>query len=250
MEQPPRVVIGIAGPMGAGKSYAADLLAEKYRSMGRTAEVIPFARPLKAIAGHLACLAGFDPHSDEAKNAVIETVPYRYSWIPPCVETLTGAAYDPNRLDPVFGMEQRYMYARMVEAFDRIFVRRDGCWRFRENEAGVTFGRLLQLLGTEGMRGSFGEDVFVKAARAALERATADVLIFPDVRFENEAAFVREAGKLIHIQPAFAIELGDGRKETHASEAGVGSAVGDITVWNHGDEWFAAAIFAAAKVEK
>lgn len=63
--------------------------------------------------------------------------------------------------------------------------------------------KVLQVIATEGMRTHLGKDIFIKLAMQRIERmsySTTKIVIIDDVRFENEAAFIRERGVLIHIQ--------------------------------------------------
>jgi nucleoside 2-deoxyribosyltransferase len=88
--------------------------------------------------------------------------------------------------------------------------------------------RLLQRCGTEGGREVFGSDVWVNAAAhriGALGGTEANIVI-SDVRFPNEAEFIRRIG-------GFVIRLnrpGYGGTDTHASEAQVATLIVDRDV--------------------
>lgn len=88
---------------------------------------------------------------------------------------------------------------------------------------GASPRHMMQTLGTEWGRNLIHPDVWVKAMDEHLTAYT----VIPDVRFENEAAFVRERGILIHI----------GRKRVidgnHVSESGVELHDSDIKINNH-----------------
>jgi hypothetical protein len=98
---------------------------------------------------------------------------------------------------------------------------------------GVSARHLMQTLGTEWGREHVHPDLWVIAMRHRLaSRFDADDdVVFDDVRFENEAALIREFnGVIIHIQrPGF---NGDG----HLSERGIAMADGDVVIVNDGAE--------------
>lgn len=95
---------------------------------------------------------------------------------------------------------------------------------------GVTPRRIMQTLGTEWGREHVHPDVWVKAMDAIHNTPGYDELVIPDVRFENEANYIRNNnGVLIHVNGRAAnIEL-------HMSEGGVAVQRVDLVVQNTGD---------------
>lgn len=88
--------------------------------------------------------------------------------------------------------------------------------------------RAMQLMGTEYGRNLLRDDIWIHMARLKLEECEFDGLLVPDVRFENEADWIRsEGGLLIHIIRPNACAVAP-----HASEAGVAFKEGDICVMN------------------
>lgn len=91
---------------------------------------------------------------------------------------------------------------------------------------GKTPRYIMQAMGTEFGRELLHDELWIRLARAEVERclATDVVPVLSDVRFENEAAMVRSMGGiLVHvINPANVV-----RTDAHASENGVSSAVDD-----------------------
>ena len=90
--------------------------------------------------------------------------------------------------------------------------------------------RFYQRLGTEGVRNHIGADTWVNLAELEIIRVIrentkdgevghADI-VFADVRFENEAALIREWGGL--VIEVYRPSQGDPEPE-HSSEAGIGS---------------------------
>lgn len=94
---------------------------------------------------------------------------------------------------------------------------------------------LAQTLGTEWGRNSVNENLWVILAGERIKTLVAggfDVLV-TDVRFENEAKWVRENGGIIwHIQRDVA-GTGNAATNAHASEAGVKFVKGDKRLPNN-----------------
>lgn len=60
------------------------------------------------------------------------------------------------------------------------------------------FRRYLQRLGTEGIRGNFGEDAWVDIAKRTIQELPVDTkIVMPDVRFPNEAQAVKDLGGVV-----------------------------------------------------
>lgn len=84
---------------------------------------------------------------------------------------------------------------------------------------------MMQTLGTEWAR-SLHPDFWVISMQRRIEPD--DHVVITDVRFENEARFVREHGVLIHVMGRGGIEGG------HISEAGVAPTEDDLYLSNGG----------------
>lgn len=104
---------------------------------------------------------------------------------------------------------------------------------------------LAQTLGTEWGRKLVHDDLWVKLTEQRLRLwhvwgKLGQVIVIPDVRFENEAKWVREHGTLLHLVRNGA----DGNVGIagHASEAGIAPAAGDLKLENNGtlDDLYAA----------
>lgn len=94
------------------------------------------------------------------------------------------------------------------------------------DDYGVTPRHMMQTLGTEWGRNLIDGDIWVKAfARLNAGKC----VIVPDVRFENEAALVREHGVLIHLVGRGGIE------GNHVSENAIAFKPGDIVIDNSRD---------------
>ena len=94
------------------------------------------------------------------------------------------------------------------------------------DDYGVTPRHMMQTLGTEWGRHMINGDIWVKAF-ARLNAG--ECVIVPDVRFENEAALVREHGVLIHLVGRGGIE------GNHVSENAIEFKPGDIVIDNSRD---------------
>lgn len=87
------------------------------------------------------------------------------------------------------------------------------------------FRRFLQRLGTEGIRGNFGQDAWVNLFKKQVMGSPGAKFVAPDCRFPNEAAAIREMGGVIWrtVRPGY----GGG---THPSESMVDEITPDVTL--------------------
>jgi hypothetical protein len=98
-------------------------------------------------------------------------------------------------------------------------------WERAKEHADVR--RLLQRLGTEGVRQNLGMDTWVDAAMADLEDG--GKYVFTDVRFVNEAVAIHAAGGSV-----WRVERdGYGPVNAHASDAGLPESLIDLTIYNN-----------------
>ena len=96
---------------------------------------------------------------------------------------------------------------------------------------GVSYRHLCQTLGTEWCRTHVHGDVWVSVARAMLANSYGNV-VFDDVRFENEASMIRDAGGLIvHVSRSASLSI-----DHHASESGLVVLPCDLHIYNDGSE--------------
>lgn len=90
--------------------------------------------------------------------------------------------------------------------------------------------RAMQLMGTEYGRQLLREDLWVHMAQVRLDETRKAGLLITDVRFENEATWIRANGGLVvHI---FRADLPT--VEGHASESGVEYQAHDAVIRNNG----------------
>lgn len=83
---------------------------------------------------------------------------------------------------------------------------------------------MMQTLGTEWGRNIINSELWVVAMEQRINKG----MIIPDIRFENEAAFVRKYGVLIHVTGRGGID-GD-----HISESGISCESFDRVIANSG----------------
>ena len=95
--------------------------------------------------------------------------------------------------------------------------------------------QMIQLLGTEGGRDLFREDIWVKRSEIEWKNFCSGEpvecgMVITDVRFENEAKMIREmGGKIIHVFRDKASPI-----NSHISEAGIVVGEEDTTIFNNG----------------
>ena len=191
-------VLGIAGRIGAGKSHAARALA------ARGWRIVKFASPLKSALGAIYRLAGLTPEAIDARlEGALKEAP----------DPAMAGAFARGKL-------AGWSFAAAAAAGFPDAARRDldlwasASWRDHD----WTPRRLMQELGTEWGRRRMGDDFWVdrwreKAAEALAENVAG--VVADDVRFENEAAAVRDlGGRVILVQAAAAAAPA----ASHASE--------------------------------
>ena len=91
---------------------------------------------------------------------------------------------------------------------------------------GLTPRKIMQLFGTEAMRGTFGKDFWLIQAEERIKllaaKAVANKLcvVIDDVRFQNEIDFIKwYGGKILYIyRPDLEVARADSRVVVHASE--------------------------------
>ena len=106
-------------------------------------------------------------------------------------------------------------------------------WEARKDEfipaLGVSPRRLMQTLGTEWGRDTINPDIWLVMAQRRLH-ASGPGMVVSDIRFENEAAWVRKfGGCVLHITRKDALAV-----EAHSSETPVPRFPEDITITNDG----------------
>lgn len=93
---------------------------------------------------------------------------------------------------------------------------------------GITSRIMMQSLGTEWGRNTVYEDIWVDIAKS--KGVGKEILIISDVRFENEAKYVRDNGILIHLEGRGGIDT------KHKSESGIDFLLGDFFIRNNKDK--------------
>lgn len=92
--------------------------------------------------------------------------------------------------------------------------------------------RLLQKLGTDGIRNTLGQDIWI---RTALDKGREGLNVFTDVRFPNEADAIRAEGGLVVRVTRPAAPLLRSEFMSHASERDSSGIHEDFTFENDGN---------------
>ena len=197
------LVIGLAGSAaGAGKDTAADLIEQLLPGCQR----IAFATKLRQVIEILT------------NGKILAS------------ETLTGEGKARIVDRAMFGVDEKEVSARLQTAFGPLptsqLQKAARVLLFGEK---MTVGRLLQLLGTEIGRDLVGPDIWVKVLEEKIHKEQIRILLVTDVRFENEARWIKQHPKscLILVDARHRLrskcnkELLAGRKPEHASELGL-----------------------------
>lgn len=107
---------------------------------------------------------------------------------------------------------------------------------------GISPRQMWQVLGTECMRENFGHDFWIRRAQLeidvikafALNEEREAAIVITDVRFDDEARFIRQQGGVVLrvVRPHHDNGLAD--RSRHASERGVDDQLVNATVSNDG----------------
>lgn len=90
--------------------------------------------------------------------------------------------------------------------------------------------QLFQLLGSDCVKPVFGADIWARHMHLNLLALPEDDLVIPDVRFEQEAAYIRNmGGTILHLTRPDAPAV-----NPHASEDGIVLRLLDVTLVNDG----------------
>lgn len=96
---------------------------------------------------------------------------------------------------------------------------------------GITPRHALQTLGTEWGRNLICQDIWLKTADRAISASDCQVVLIPDLRFENESSFLRRRdAHIIHIDAPE--DLRKDAKDNHPSESGILKYSSDIHFFN------------------
>lgn len=99
---------------------------------------------------------------------------------------------------------------------------------------GMTPREMFQKVGTEGGRDVFGDDLWIKRWALDYQSLQGKRVVVPDVRFENEAAFIRQLGGVIlHLHSNRGTTLSH-EAQAHRSEGGVRQQKLDFMIDNSG----------------
>ena len=239
------------GPARAGKSYAAEVV-KAYFSVGDPAErveIIAFADVLKRIC---AVFLGWDETkalADQSKSLPVAEIAFTEDSFQAAAALLCARTYDPAALVEEFGMDMAAIATKIGASIEKITVCPDPAVpTVRAFADQTTYGRMLQLMGTEGMRAHISTKVFSTYVLAEARRRGVTVLICPDARFDEEIEMVHEInGFAARIVPGDGFAgLSDGRSTTHASENAL-DRFGLPVIVNNFDPAFVSAVRAWAQ---
>jgi len=115
----------------------------------------------------------------------------------------------------MFGWDQRHINGELKEVVDPDF--------------GISPRVAMQTLGTEWARKHISPDIWVKVMKKRIAESPHPRIVITDVRFKNEADFVRENGVLIHVVRDMNYMVAE-----HSSEEGISPIGGDYVFRNDG----------------
>ena len=118
------------------------------------------------------------------------------------------------------------------------FTRRD----LKEKEIpfwGMSPRQMMQKLGTDACRNGLGDNIWIRVMEMEITKHNVDVIIIPDIRFDNEAEFVKESnGFVFELRREGLVEI---KNNEHKSEQGIDNELVDWTIMNMNNNPFQAA---------
>jgi hypothetical protein len=143
---------------------------------------------------------------DTAATMILEMLPAanKYAFADPLKEGLMAA----------LGLTHEEVYGELKDTMNPLY--------------GKTNREMLQTFGTDWARNMVNTDVWLLAAQRKMPKG---IVVISDIRYDNEADFVRENGLLIHVSRNNRDAI-DG-VEGHASEVGVAVKKGDVQIDNN-----------------
>lgn len=93
---------------------------------------------------------------------------------------------------------------------------------------------ILRKVGNDAMKPVFGDDFWIRRAEKTLDGCPDSLVVVPDVRFNHEAEWVRNNGKLIHLERAG--NPYQSQMSEHSSDQGVEYHMEDFKICNESDK--------------
>lgn len=157
---------------------------------------------------------GVTGYAQNGKNSIAEAIRAHYE---PGEVDIFGFADALRDIAKVLGQfvqlsNSNLNYAESLDAYGYEATKKD-----------PTARKFLQVLGTEAIRDNLGEDVWIRALDAKIQRTDAKVVVVADCRFENEVDYIKENGELWAVRR---MNFESGVSTTHPSEAYIRMAMG------------------------
>lgn len=223
-------LILLNGAARSGKDTCAALMKNIFKANGREAQIIHFYDPLKDAVDNMF---GFDQRH---RDGELKETPVMIRMNP---QLMASAIYDTLAApdSPYKDMDELEMKARCLACDFMDLIKSDEhASEVESSSALISPRRLYQLYGTEVMRHSFDNNIWINFAhnkyKVGLE--SNKVTIISDLRFDNEAEFGKNTHGLILkvVNP----DVMTSQVTQHVSEAGISKDYLDGTIFNrHAD---------------
>lgn len=220
----------MSGAARSGKDTVATILKSKLPHVGTFA----FATLLKETAAeafHLDYRHLYGKLKESEVEVDVSWRGYTHNRLPQVVRQIKGLTYLPQSDT----MEIGQFMDLIVDNIQK-YGRRPWHWRFRRSKDGhyiISSRRILQLWGTEIMRGMFGDTLWTDITLRQIQGSACGTAIITDMRFPVEVKRVKEVypdAKIFHVvRPGQKLIIGG-----HSSEAGLPEACIDQVIMNDG----------------
>lgn len=175
-------------------------------------------------------IIGVTGYAGSGKDTFARALRLRHGFIRVAfADKLKNLAYDLNPILNEFYLDELTSENVIVNFYLKDLVDKVGWDRAKKHDA---VRHYLQSLG-EAVRATLGEDAWLRAANETVEAVMSagkmDIVI-TDVRYENEASYVRSrGGKVVKIERPGLIRVND-----HVTETNVDTLMADVKIVNDG----------------
>lgn len=163
-----KIIIGLSGKMGSGKDTVAEMIKATYPNVS----LYHFSDNLKHI-----CMDVFKCKYTEVYGQRKEN-----KFEIPLIVTE----------EHIYGLHHWLQQSRVIENFKSISSESlSKCMKFVGMKLD-TPRELMQILGTEMIRGCYADDYHIKSTALRIHLSTDDISIIPDIRYFNEKKWIKE----------------------------------------------------------
>ena len=223
-------IIGVLGKKGAGKSFAAHVITTWFDDRGIDLSTLAISFLLKPIAAAMFGIKGVDIYSNEAKTIDLTHVLNGEEAVNEIIKVLEKHKIGWFSLG---FQNHKFMALTMYWLFCETFCEDISFKLPNKLKEPCTFGRILQIFGTEVVRMQISPSFWAAVTEAKMKKEGGSYII-PDIRFQEEESLIRIFNGVIIkvVNVVGENDPSDGRSLQHASETEMDDIEPDFLVIN------------------